>query len=46
MEVPGADSLLFLQDTAQANLAHMGDRVEQEVVMCVCPGLRLREFKL
>jgi hypothetical protein len=32
-EVPGADSLLFLHNTAQANLTHMGDRVDQEVAM-------------
>jgi hypothetical protein len=27
-EVPGADSLSFLPDTARANLAHMGDRID------------------
>jgi hypothetical protein len=32
-EVPGADSLSFLPDTAQANLAHMGDRIDREGAM-------------
>ncbi len=27
------DSLLFLHDTARANLAHIGDRVDREVAM-------------
>jgi hypothetical protein len=32
-EVPGADSLSFLPDTARAYLAHMGDHVDREVAM-------------
>ncbi len=32
-EVPRADSLLFLHNTARAKLAHMGDRVDQEVAI-------------
>jgi hypothetical protein len=32
-EVPGADLLLFLHDTAQANLTHMGDCVDWEEAM-------------
>jgi hypothetical protein len=30
-DVPGADSLLFLPDSARANLADMGHRVNQEM---------------
>jgi hypothetical protein len=32
-QVPGADSLLLLHDTARANLAYMGNRIDREVAM-------------
>ena len=32
-EVPGAESLLFLPDSTRANLADMGDSVDQEIAM-------------